>query len=158
MLQVSQKKVLVVDDDPGIRDVLQSILVTDGVEVHTASDGEEGLQKAVETNPDLILLDIGMPKVDGLTFCMAVQSMATTRRIPIIVITGQTNSEKARACVKSGADDFLVKPLQIDELLACVEAMFRTSHISDPVDRLHQYIVTVRDLRGRLSEAPKSAG
>ena len=158
MLQVSQKKVLVVDDDPGIRDVLQSILVTDGVEVHTASDGEEGLQKAVETNPDLILLDIGMPKVDGLTFCMAVQSMVTTRRIPIIVITGQTNSEKARACVKVGADDFLVKPLQIDELLACVEAMFCTSHISDPIDRLHQYIVTVRDLRGRLSEATKSAG
>lgn len=155
---MSQKKVLVVDDDPGIRDVLQSILETDGVEVLTASDGEEGLQKAVETNPDLILLDIGMPKVDGLTFCMAVQSMAITRRIPIIVITGQTNSKKARTCVKAGADDFLVKPLQIDELLACVEAMFRTSHIPDSVERLHEYIFTVRDLRGRLSEATKSAG
>jgi DNA-binding response OmpR family regulator len=128
---VNKKKVLVVDDDPGMRELLQSILVTEGVEVFTAIDG------------------------DGLTFCMAIQTISDAQKIPIIIITGQTNRNRVPACLKAGADDFLAKPLQIDELLACVGAMFKTSHISDPVDRLHQYILTVRDLRDRSSEAAR---
>ena len=149
---MNKKKVLVVDDDPGMRELLQSILATEGVEVFTAIDGEDGIQKAYELKPDLILLDVGMPNVDGLTFCMAIQTISEAQKIPIIIITGQTNRNRVPACLKAGADDFLVKPLQIDELLACVGAMFKTSHIADPVDRLHQYILTVRDLRDRSSE------
>jgi two-component system alkaline phosphatase synthesis response regulator PhoP len=152
---VNKKKVLVVDDDPGMRELLQSILVTEGVEVFTAIDGEDGIQKAFEIKPDLILLDIGMPNVDGLTFCMAIQTISDVQKIPVIIITGQTNRNRVPACLKAGADDFLVKPLQIDELLACVGAMFKTSHISDPVDRLHEYILTVRDLRDRSSEGAR---
>jgi two-component system alkaline phosphatase synthesis response regulator PhoP len=152
---VNKKKVLAVDDDPGMRELLQSILATEGVEVFTAIDGEDGIQKAFEIKPDLILLDVGMPNVDGLTFCMAIQTITDARKIPIIIITGQTNRDRVPACLKAGADDFLAKPLQIDELLACVGAMFKTSQISDPVDRLHQYILTVRDLRDRSSEGPR---
>jgi DNA-binding response OmpR family regulator len=152
---VNRKKVLVVDDDPGMRELLQSILATEGVEVFTAIDGEDGIQKAIEFKPDLILLDIAMPNVDGLTFCMAIQTISNAQKIPIIIITGQANRNRVPACLKAGADDFLAKPLQIDELLACVGAMFKTSHISDPVDRLHQYILTVRDLRDRSSEAAR---
>ena len=153
--RVNKKKVLAVDDDPGMRELLQSILATEGVEVFTAIDGEDGIQKAFEIKPDLILLDVGMPNVDGLTFCMAIQTITDARKIPIIIITGQTNRDRVPACQKAGADDFLAKPLQIDELLACVGAMFKTSQISDPVDRLHQYILTVRDLRDRSSEGPR---
>ena len=152
---MNNKKVLVVDDDPGMRELLQSILATEGVEVFTAIDGEDGIQKAFELKPDLILLDIGMPNVDGLTFCKAVQTISDTRKIPIIIITGQTYRNRVPACLKAGADDFLVKPLQIDELLACVGAMFQTSHMADPVDRLQQYILTIRDLRDRSSEEPR---
>ena len=141
-----------VDDDPGIRELLQSILTTEGVEVLTAIDGEDGIQKAFELNPDVILLDIGMPNVDGLTFCKAVQTISDTQKIPIIVITGQTYRNRVPACLKAGADDFLVKPLQIDELRACVGAMLRTSQIPYPVDRRHQYILAVGDLRDRSSE------
>lgn len=152
---MNQKKILVVDDDPGMCELVQSILVTEGVEVFTATDGEDGIQKAFEIKPDLILLDIAMPKVDGVTFCMAIQTIADAQKIPIIIITGQTNRNRVQACMKAGADDFLVKPLQMDELLACVGAMFRTSQISDPVDRLHQYILTVRELRDRSSEGAR---
>jgi two-component system alkaline phosphatase synthesis response regulator PhoP len=152
---VNRKKVLVVDDDPGMCELVQSILVTEGVEVFTATDGEDGIQKAFEMKPDLILLDIAMPKVDGVTFCMAIQTIAQAQKIPIIVITGQTNRHRVQACLKAGADDFLAKPLQMDELLACVGAMFRTSQISDPVDRLHEYILTIRDLRDRSPQALK---
>jgi DNA-binding response OmpR family regulator len=152
---VNKRKVLVVDDDPGMRELLQSILVTEGVEVFTAIDGEDGIQKAFEIKPDLILLDIGMPHVDGLMFCMAIQTITDAQKIPVIIITGQTNRDRVPACLKAGADDFLAKPLQIDELLACVGAMFKTSQISDPVDRLHQYILTVRDLRDRSSEGTR---
>jgi len=123
--------------------------------VSTAIDGEDGIQKAFELKPDLILLDIGMPNVDVLTFCKAIQTISDAQKIPIIIITGQTYRNRVPACLKAGADDFLVKPLQIDELLACVGAMFKTSHMSDPVDRLHQYILTIRDLRDRSSEEPR---
>ena len=149
---MNTKKVLVVDDDPGMRELLQSILATEGVEVFTAIDGEDGIQKAFELKPDLILLDVGMPNVDGLTFCNVIQTISDTQKIPIIIITGQTNRNRVPACLKAGADDFLAKPLQIDELLACVGAMFKTSHISDPADRLRQYMLTIRDLRDRSVE------
>jgi two-component system alkaline phosphatase synthesis response regulator PhoP len=149
---MNQKKVLVVDDDPGIRDVLESILVTEGVEVFTAVDGEDGIQKAFEIRPDLILLDIGMPHLDGVTFCLAIRTIADAQKIPIIIITGKINRKRVQACIKAGAEDFLAKPFQIEELLACVGAMFQTSQISDPVERLHEYILTVRDLRDRMSE------
>ena len=149
---MNQKKILVVDDDPGMCEVVQSILVTEGPQVFTAVDGEDGVQKAVEIKPDLILLDIGMPKVDGLTFCEAIRATANACKIPIIIITGQTNRDRVQQCLKAGADDFLSKPLQIEELLACVGAMFQTCHIADPVDRLHQYIITVRDLRNHCSQ------
>ena len=152
---MSQKKILVVDDDPGIREVLQSILVAEGVEVCTAIDGEDGIQKTFQINPDLILLDIGMPHIDGLTFCMAIQTIADAQKIPIIIITGQTNRHRVQACLQAGADDFLAKPLHIGELLACVGAMFQTSQIPDPVDRLRQYMLTVRDLRDRSSETTR---
>jgi two-component system alkaline phosphatase synthesis response regulator PhoP len=132
--------------------------VTEGVEVFTAVDGEDGIQKAFEIKPDLILLDIGMPHVDGVTFCMAIQTIADAQKIPIIIITGQTDRKRVQACMKAGAEDFLAKPLQIEELLACVGAMFQTSPISDPVERLHEYILTVRDLRDRMSEGSCQPG
>jgi DNA-binding response OmpR family regulator len=82
---------------------------------------------------------------------------ALTRRDfqPPFIITGETNRERVQACLKAGADDFLAKPLQMEELLACVGATFQTAQISDPVDRLRQYILAIRDLRHRLSEGTK---
>jgi DNA-binding response OmpR family regulator len=152
---VNQKKLLVVDDDPGMCEFVQGILAVEGVEVITAVDGEDGIQKAFELKPDLILLDIAMPKVDGVTFCMAVQTIADVHKIPIIIITGQTHRDRIPSCMKAGADDVLFKPLEVDELRACVGAMLKTSQIPNPIDRLHQYILTVRDLRDRSSEGAR---
>jgi len=94
---VKRPKVLVVDDDPGMREVLESILLTENVEICSAVDGKDAVQKMLTLNPDLILLDVGMPKLNGLTFCKAVRAGTQTRNVPIIIVTSLT----ARAASKN---------------------------------------------------------
>ena len=140
---------MVVDDDPGMREVLESILAVENVTVYSAVDGKDAIQKTLSLKPDLILLDIGMPKLNGLTFCKAVRVDAVTRNIPIIVITSFTAKGRLEECMEAGADDFLGKPFPMEELLIRVRAMFKTAHVTDHVERLHQYILAVRDMSER---------
>jgi DNA-binding response OmpR family regulator len=144
---VERQKVLVVDDDPGMREVLESILVTENVDVCTAVDGKDAVQKTLAIKPDLILLDIGMPKLNGLTFCRAVRAGAETRNTPIIIITSLTAPGRLEECMEAGADDFVGKPFQVEDFLIRVRAMLKTVDVSDHVERLNQYILAVRDLR-----------
>lgn len=148
---VNERKVLIVDDDPGMREVLESILVLEDVMVYSATDGKDAVQKTLALKPDLILLDIGMPKLNGLTFCKAIRAGAETRNIPIIVVTSFTAKGRLEECMEAGADDFLGKPFPMEELLIRVRAMFKTADVSDHVDRLHQYILTVREMRERAA-------
>ena len=138
---------MIVDDDPGMREVIESILAVENVTVHSAVDGKDAIQKTLALKPDLILLDIGMPKLNGLTFCKAVRVDAQTRSIPIIVVTSFTAKGRLEECMEAGADDFLGKPFPMEELLIRVRAMFKTAHIADHVERLHQYMLAVRDMR-----------
>lgn len=148
---MNERKVLVVDDDPGMREVLESILVLENTLVYTAVDGKDAVQKTLSLMPDLILLDINMPKLNGLTFCKAIRAGKETRRIPVIVITSLTATGRLEECMEAGADDFLGKPFAMEELLIRVRAMFKTIHVTDHVERLNQYILAVRDLRERAS-------
>ena len=142
---------MVVDDDSGMREVLESILVIEKVMVYTAVDGKDAVQKTLALKPDLILLDVNMPKLNGLTFCKAIRVGADTRNIPIIVVTSLTASGRLEECMEAGADDFLGKPFAMEELLIRVRAMFKTDHVADHVERLHQYILAVRDMRERAA-------
>jgi DNA-binding response OmpR family regulator len=144
---MNRRKVLVVDDDPGMREVLESILVTENVEVCTAVDGKDAVQKTLAVKPDLILLDIGMPKLNGLTFCKAIRAGAATRNIPVIIVTSLTAAGRLEECMEAGADDFIGKPFQVEDILIRVRAMLKTAEISDHVERINQYILTVHDLR-----------
>ena len=144
---MNTRTVLVVDDDPGMREVMSNILAIDRATVHTAVDGKDAIQKTLTVRPDLILLDINMPNLNGLTFCKAIRAGAETSRIPIIVVTAVTAPGKLEECMSAGADDFVEKPFRVEELLIRVRAMFATTHITDHVERLQQYIVTVRELR-----------
>ncbi len=144
---VNRRKVLVVDDDPGMREVLESILVTENVEVCTAVDGKDAVQKTLALKPDLILLDISMPKLNGLTFCKAIRAGAQTKNTPVIIVTSLTAAGRLEECMEAGADDFIGKPFQVGELLIRVRAMLKTADVSDHVERLNQYILAVRDLR-----------
>lgn len=144
---MNERKVLVVDDDPGMREVLESILVLENTLVYTAVDGKDAVQKTLTLMPDLILLDVNMPKLNGLTFCKAIRAGKETRNIPIIVITSLTAAGRLEECMEAGADDFLGKPFAMMELLIRVRAMFKTAHVTDHVERLNQYILAVRDMR-----------
>jgi len=139
--------VLVVDDDSGMREVLESILVTENVEVCTAVDGKDAVQKTLALKPDLILLDIGMPKLNGLTFCKAIRAGAETRNTPVIIVTSLTARGRLEECMAAGADDFVGKPFQVEDLLIRVRAMLKTADVPNHVERLNQYILAVRDLR-----------
>ncbi len=152
---MNERKVLVVDDDPGMREVLESILVLDNTVVYTAVDGKDAVQKTLALKPDLILLDINMPKLNGLTFCKAIRAGKETRNIPVIVVTSLTAAGRLEECMEAGADDFLGKPFGMEELLIRVRAMFKTAHVLDHVERLNQYIVAVRDMRERASREAK---
>ena len=144
---MNPRKVLVVDDDPGMLEVLKSILAIERVEVYAATDGKEALQKTLSWNPDLILLDIGLPKLNGLTLCKAIRAGKETRNIPIIIVTSFTAPGRLEECMEAGADDFVGKPFRMEDLLVRVRAMFKTAHVTDHVERLNQYILAVRDLR-----------
>jgi len=152
---VKRPKVLVVDDDLGMREVLESILATENVEVCTAVDGRDAVQKTLAAKPDLILLDIGMPKLNGLTFCKAIRAGAETRNIPIIIVTSLTAPGRLEECMDAGADDFVGKPFQVEDVLIRVRAMLKTADVSDHVERLNQYILAVRDLRERAAGTVK---
>ena len=144
---MNERKVLVVDDDPAMRDVLERILETENLTVYTATDGKDALQKTLSLKPDLILLDINMPNLDGLTFCKAIRVGKDTQNIPVIIVTGHTTRGRLEQCMEAGADDYLAKPFKVEELVMRVHAMFRTAHIPNHIERLNQYILAVREMR-----------
>ena len=144
---MNERKVLVVDDDSAMRDVLERILETENLTVHTAADGKDALQKTLSLRPDLILLDINMPNLDGLTLCKAIRSNKDTQNIAVIILTGHTTRGRVEECMEAGADDYLAKPFKMEELVMRVHAMFRTAHIPNHIERLNQYILTLREMR-----------
>jgi len=152
---VNRRKVLVFDDDSGMREVLESILVAENVEVCTAVDGKDAVQKTLALKPDLILLDINMPKLNGLTFCKAIRAGAETRNTPVIIVTSLTARGRIEECMAAGADDFVGKPFQVEDLLIRVRAMLKTADVPNHVERLNQYILAVRDLRERATGTVK---
>jgi DNA-binding response OmpR family regulator len=116
----SKKKVLIADDEPHILELVKISLEPDQYEVLQASDGEQALRLALQNVPDLILLDVQMPKMDGYQVCSALRSNGKTRSIPIYILSGKdkpADKEKGRA---SGATAYLTKPFSPTKLLAFV--------------------------------------
>jgi len=103
-------KVLVVDDDPVIRQMFCSFLAGQGCQVRTASEGEEALEVALTYLPDLIFLDVIMPNMDGFQTLTRLRTMEKTRRIPVIIVTARTDSATLIQALKTGANDFITKP------------------------------------------------
>jgi diguanylate cyclase (GGDEF)-like protein len=119
------EKVLVADDDPDILTVVKINLELDGFEVETAVDGEDTLQKATSNPPNVIILDIMMPRMDGLTALHRLRSQASTASIPIILLTARGLPEDRVRGLELGADDYITKPFDITELAARVRAVLR---------------------------------
>ncbi len=131
-------KVLIVDDNPKNVKLLEAYLVTTGVRTEAAYDGEEALEKIVAAPPDLILLDIMMPKIDGYEVCRRVKDDASTRIIPIIMVTALDQMEDKVKGIDAGADDFLSKPVNRLELLARTKSLIRTKQLNSQVINLQR--------------------
>ena len=115
-------RVLVVEDDEDIADVLRRSLRQEGHEVRTASDGEEALGMAAEFVPDLVILDLGLPKLDGVEVC---RKLRATGDVPILILTARTDTGDRVEGLDAGADDYLLKPFERAELLARIRALLR---------------------------------
>lgn len=125
--------ILIVEDNPASLDILQTRLKTHNYEVITATDGEEGLVKARKKQPDLILLDIMMPKMDGLEVCRRLKGDPSLPFIPIIMVTAKADSKDVVAGLEAGGDEYLRKPVDHAALVARVKSMLRIKELHDTV-------------------------
>ncbi len=116
-------RVLVVEDDEAIADVLRRSLRAEGHDVRSAADGVEALRASEEFAPDLILLDLGLPRLDGIEVLKRIR--ADSSDVPILILTARTETEDRVEGLDSGADDYLPKPFERDELLARTRALLR---------------------------------
>lgn len=120
-----RRKILIVEDEESIRYLLEQNLEYEGFEVILAEDGEEGLKMAETQNPDLVLLDLMLPKMSGMEICKRLRG--TGNEVPIIMLTAKGQPMDKVIGLKTGADDYLTKPFEIMELIARIEALFRRS-------------------------------
>lgn len=118
----TKQRILVVDDEPQITRVLRRSLITQGYDVHVASDGESALQTFGDWPPDLVVTDLAMPQMDGLELCRRLRAIS---QVPIIVLSVRGEENTKVAALDSGADDYVTKPFGMEELLARVRAALR---------------------------------
>jgi adenylate cyclase len=129
-------RILIVDDNQANVKMLQTRLLADGYDVVTAADGEEGLAVAREQLPDLILLDVMMPKLDGLEVCRQLRADPQFPFVPIILVTAMADSKDVIAGLEAGGDEYLTKPIDHAALAARVRSMLRIKGLHDKVEAL----------------------
>jgi DNA-binding response OmpR family regulator len=120
---MTNERVLIIEDELAMRTAVADVLQTEGYRVLTAVDGEAGLQCAINEMPDLILLDLMMPRLDGYAVCAELRRLSNP--VPILMLTAKAQVEDRVQGLDAGADDYLVKPFSTEELLARVRAMLR---------------------------------
>lgn len=116
-------RILIIEDETPMRTALADVLADEGYRPLTAADGQAGLRKALDEKPDLILLDIMMPKLDGFAVCAELRRLGHT--LPVLMLTAKGQIEDRVTGLDAGADDYLVKPFSTEELLARVRALLR---------------------------------
>lgn len=122
-------KILIAEDDQSVRDALSNALDLQGFTVIKAEDGQEALEQVESEQPDLILLDVMMPRLDGIEVCRRLRSQGLL--LPILILTAR---EEAPLGLDAGADDYMTKPYDLDELFARIRALLRRSGLADDVE------------------------
>ena len=125
---------LVADDTPSIQSLFRKLLVADGHEVIAVADGAAALEAVQEHHPDVIILDVGMPKLDGFEVCRRLKSDRATRLTPVVLVTGLSELADRIQGIEAGADEFLSKPVHPHELRARVRSLSRVKHLIDALD------------------------
>jgi len=147
-------RVLIVDDERLIREKLSKWLLEEGYDPLECADGAHALREAAAAPPSLILLDLVMPGMSGLAVCQALKGERKTERIPIIVLTGAGSREDKIRCLEIGAEEFLRKPVDREELMARIGSILRTKHLGD---RLHRSYMEL-DRLGTFAETIAGPG
>ena len=138
------KKILVVDDEKPISDIVKFNLTKEGYEVFTAYDGEEALDMAKNNDYDIILLDIMLPKMNGLEVCQQIREFSN---VPIIMLTAKGDDMDKIMGLEYGADDYIIKPYAVEELAARIRALLRRPRVIERLDE-----IVLGNLRLNLSE------
>jgi len=118
---MNKNRVLIVDDEPDIVEAIKFSLELENIECMVAYDGEEALAKAKNENPDLIILDIRLPKINGYKVARLLKFDESFKNIPIIMLTARTQESEKQLGMETGADEYVTKPFEMDEVIALVK-------------------------------------
>lgn len=138
-----KRQVLVVEDEPDIRDLVVFHLEREGFQTRTAKSGADALKQVKTSLPDLIILDLMIPELDGLEVCRRLRREPETASVPIIMLTAKGDEVDRIVGLEIGADDYVVKPFSPKELVARVRALLRRAHPEGPLDLLSVGSLTV---------------
>ena len=149
-IDVSSSRVLIADDIQQNRELLEAYLADEGYEILMASDGQQTMQLVDKHQPDLILLDIMMPRMSGYEVCSQIKGDPARRGILVLIVTALNETGDIEKAVNAGCDDFLTKPVNRLELRTRVRSLLRVRHLSNERDRLLAYLEEMehRILRG----------
>jgi len=153
-------KILIIDDDPDIRDVLNITLSQEDYEVIEAPDGLEGLKLAQTKNPDLVIVDFKMPKMDGRQVCQQLKKDILLSHMPIIMLTGKGEVTDKVGGLNAGADDYIVKPFEPQELIARIKMIIRRTQRdleANPLTRLPGNVSILNELQKKIDQNLKYA-
>jgi CheY-like chemotaxis protein len=147
-------RILIADDNEPNRELLEVYLADIDCEIATAVDGSDTLEKVESFKPDIILLDIMMPKLSGFEVCQQLKADPVTRQIMVLMVTALGELGDIERAVEAGTDDFLSKPVNKIELVKRVENMLKLRHVSDELQRLRSYISSMdNDLPPRQAQS-----
>jgi len=133
-------RILIADDNQPNRELLEAYLAEVDCEVEHAVDGQDTMAKVLSFRPNLILLDVMMPKLSGFEVCQKLKADATTRKIMVLMVTALNEAGDIERAVEAGTNDFISKPVNKLELLSRVKTMFRVMDLEDENERLRRYI------------------
>ncbi len=148
-------RVLIIEDEAPMRIALTDFLKSDGYRVLTASDGEAGLKQAQHEKPDIILLDVMMPKLDGFSLCRELRRIGN--QVPILMLTAKGQTDDRVAGLDAGSDDYLVKPFSSKELMARIRSLLRRAkHQQQPIGQIQIGEITVNFQQQRVTKKGQS--
>ena len=141
-------RILIADDNVANRELLEAYLVEVDCEIEASVDGQDTLDKIHSFQPDLVLLDVMMPKLSGFEVCKKIREDESTKRIMVLMVTALNELGDIERAVAAGTNDFLAKPVKKVELLKRVENMLSLKDIQDENERLRRYIQSMEDQQG----------
>jgi putative two-component system response regulator len=140
---MASPRILIVDDLRENREILSGLLEPEGYRVETAADGQEGVERALADPPDLILMDVAMPRLNGFEACRRLKADERTHLVPLVLVTGLVAREDRIEGIAAGCDDFLTKPVDSEQLVARTRSLLRSKALVDELERAENVLVSL---------------